>query len=146
MNQKTVVIFGVFDGIHEGHRAFIKGAREHGDRLVGIVARDSVVEKLKGKIPDNREADRIKMLLEVPEIDIVYLGDIEEGTYKMLREVHPSVVYLGYDQVELFEDLKHSIESGTLPDMELLVGEAHRPDEFHNSIIKNKDSSNSTII
>jgi FAD synthetase len=139
--MKTVAIFGVFDGIHEGHRAFIKGARAHGDRLVGIVARDSVVEKLKGRAPDNREADRIKMLLEVPEIDIVYLGDIEEGTYKMLREVHPSVVYLGYDQTDLYEDLKKSIKSGTLPEMELLVGEAHKPEEFHSSLIKKKKNT-----
>jgi FAD synthetase len=139
--MKTVAIFGVFDGVHEGHRAFIRGAREHGDQLVAIVARDSAVEKLKGKVPDNREADRIKMLLEVPEIDLVLLGDLEEGEYKTLKEVNPSVIYLGYDQTELQGDLKRSIESGKLSDMELLVGEAHKPEEFHNSIIKRKKNT-----
>ncbi len=138
MNQKTVAIFGVFDGIHAGHRAFIKGAREHGDQLVAIVARDNVVQSLKGKVPDNREADRIKMLLEVPEIDLVLLGDIEEGTYKTLKEVNPSVIYLGYDQQALHANITKAINNGVLSIVEIIIGEAHRGDTMHSSIIKAK--------
>ena len=138
MNNKTVVIFGVFDGVHEGHREFIRGARAHGDQLVAIVARDSVVESRKGILPEYRETERIKILLEVPEIDLVYLGDTEEGTYKMLKEVNPSIVYLGYDQEDLQKDLKEKITEGKLSDMEILMGEPYKPEEFHSSILKKK--------
>jgi cytidyltransferase-like protein len=138
MHNKTVAIFGVFDGVHEGHREFIKSAKEQGDQLVAIVARDTVVEKLKNKTPKNNEVLRIKALLEVPEIDRVYLGDVEEGTYKILREVHPDVVYLGYDQHVLNESLKKAIEEGLLPDLELLFGNAHKPEIMHSSILSKK--------
>jgi cytidyltransferase-like protein len=138
MHNKTVAIFGVFDGVHEGHREFITVAKKHGDQLVAIVARDAVVEKLKNKTPKNNEALRIKALLEVSEIDRVYLGDVEEGTYKILREVHPDVVYLGYDQQALHANIKKAIKEGLLPDLELLFGNAHKPEIMHSSILNRK--------
>ena len=66
INSRTVTIFGVFDGIHDGDLAFITEAKERGDKLVAVVARDEVVNKLKGKSPINNEASRIKSLLEIP--------------------------------------------------------------------------------
>jgi cytidyltransferase-like protein len=136
MDMKTVAIFGVFDGIHEGHREFIKQASEHGDRLVAIVARDESVLALKGKSPLSNEADRIKMLLEVPEIDLVLLGDAEVGTYKTLKEVNPDVVYLGYDQEALSANIKEAIEKGVLSNtIELISGTPHKPEQFHSSIL-----------
>lgn len=105
---RTVIIFGVFDGVHEGHLDFIHQAKKEGDQLVAIVARDEVVEKLKGKRPINDEAMRIKALLDVDDVDLVYLGDKNEGTYNIVKEVKPSIIYLGYDQTDLSEDLKKS--------------------------------------
>ena len=43
MINKTIAIFGVFDGIHDGHLFFIREAKKQGNRLVAIVARDEVV-------------------------------------------------------------------------------------------------------
>jgi cytidyltransferase-like protein len=134
-NNKTVVIFGVFDGIHEGHRDFITQASAHGDRLVAIVARDESVLRLKKKMPLHSEADRIKALLNVPGIDLVLLGDIEEGTYKALKEVSPAVVYLGYDQQGLFDNIKQAIKNGIVSDMELILGTPFKPEMFHSSIL-----------
>ncbi|MES2930936.1 MAG: adenylyltransferase/cytidyltransferase family protein [Patescibacteria group bacterium] len=135
MNTKTVAIFGVFDGIHEGHREFITQARAYGDRLVAIVARDSAVEKLKGKLPVYNEADRIEALLQVPEIDLVLLGDAEEGTYKALKEIDPGVIYLGYDQKSLFDSIRIAIGNGILSNIELIFGIPHKPEIFHSSIL-----------
>jgi len=141
MSHKIVTIFGVFDGIHKGHLEFIKEAKNVGDQLVAIVARDSIVEKIKGKIPENSEALRIKMLLEVPEIDLVYLGDLETGTYKILREVGPDVVYLGYDQNDLYDNLKKAMKDGILPKMELVFAKAYKPEIFKSSILNNKKNN-----
>jgi len=138
MNSRTVTIFGVFDGIHEGHLVFINDAKSKGDKLVAIVARDSVVEKLKGKAPTNSEAIRIKALLEVHDIDQVFLGDIEEGTYNVLKEIKPDVIYLGYDQQALFDNISEAIEKGVLPEIELVYGKPHKGDTLHSSIINNK--------
>jgi FAD synthetase len=135
MTPRTVTIFGVFDGIHEGHLEFIKQAREHGKRLVAIVARDSVVEKLKGKAPLNTEEFRIKMLLEVPEIDSVLLGDIEEGTYHALKEIKPDVIYLGYDQQVLGKNLEKAFKDEVLPKTEIIFGKAYKPEIYHSSLL-----------
>ncbi len=135
MTAKTVLIFGVFDGIHEGHRSFINEARTQGDRLVAVVARDAVVKKLKGKLPKNNESERIKSLIEVPDIDLVYLGDPDQGTYNIVKEIKPDVIYLGYDQQTLFDSISSAMSKGTLPDMELVYGKPHKPEVFKSSLI-----------
>ena len=138
MNPTTVIIFGVFDGIHEGHRVFISDAKKEGERLVGIVARDSVVVALKERSPVNNEVMRIKQLLEVPEMDSVFLGDLEQGTYNIIKEIKPDVIFLGYDQKELGDDLSTAIEKGLLPKIEIKFGPPHKPEIFKSSIINKK--------
>jgi FAD synthetase len=139
MTSKTVTIFGVFDGIHEGHWVFIEEAKKQGDRLVGIVARDSVVTDLKGKAPVHDEVSRIKNLLQIPEIDLVYLGDLEQGTYNIIKEIRPDVIYLGYDQKDLFTDLNSAMEKGILSKIDIVFGEPHKPEEFKSSILNKKN-------
>jgi len=135
MPAKTVTIFGVFDGIHEGHIEFIKEAKALGEKLVAIVARDSEVEKLKGKLPLHNEVSRINALLKVEDIDQVFLGDVEQGTYKIIQEVKPDVIFLGYDQQSLFDNITKAIEKGILPEIELVYGQPHKPEIFKSSII-----------
>ena len=142
MSNTTVVIFGVFDGVHPGHEEFIKQARMHGDRLVAIVARDQNVYELKGKLPQSNEALRIKNLSEISEIDIVYLGDLQQGTYNIVKEIKPDIVYLGYDQEHLYESLTTAIEKGTLPQMKLIFGKPYKTEEFKSSIINQKEVEN----
>lgn len=135
MNSKTIVIFGVFDGIHEGHREFIHQARVFGDQLVAIIARDDVIGKLKGKLPVHNEADRIAALLEVPEIDRVLLGDPDEGTYNTLKEINPSVIFLGYDQEALLASLTKAMKKGIIRKVDIKRGNPHKPDTMHSSIL-----------
>lgn len=135
MINKTVAIFGVFDGIHEGHTSFIREAKKQGNHLVAIVARDEIVKKLKNKLPKLTEVERINNLLEVEEVDLVLLGDPEIETYNTLREVSPQVVYLGYDQKELLNNINKVMKKGNLPKMEIIIGQPHQPDIFHTSIL-----------
>ena len=141
MNPQTVLIFGVFDGIHDGHRAFIGDAKKQGERLIAVVARDDVVNTLKGKMPLHNEADRIKSLLEVSDIDSVFLGDIEEGTYNIVKEIKPNIIYLGYDQESLFDNITNAMSDGILPEIEIVYGKAHQPEIFHSSIINKSNES-----
>ena len=138
MNLNKILIFGVFDGIHEGHLSFIKEAKALGDQLVAVVARDDIVEELKGRLPKHNEVERVKMLLEVHDVDLVFLGDPKTGTYNVLKEVKPNVVFLGYDQMALYENLMQSIKNGNLPEMEVIHGNPYKEDIFHSSIINKK--------
>jgi cytidyltransferase-like protein len=136
MNSRTVTIFGVFDGIHSGHRAFISDAKREGDRLVAIVARDEAVEKLKGKLPLQNEAKRIQALLEIPEIDLVFLGDPEEGTYNIIKEIKPDIIYFGYDQQALFDSISKAMTKNILPkNIKLIFGKPHKGSTHHSSIL-----------
>lgn len=135
MLNKTVVIFGVFDGIHEGHLYFIKEAKEQGNRLVVIVARDEVAKELKGRIPKHNEVERINALLEVSDVDLVLLGDREMETYNTLKEVSPGIVFLGYDQKALFDSINKMMKTGYLPKIEVIQGEPYKPEIFHSSIL-----------
>ena len=135
MINKTVVIFGVFDGIHEGHLSFINDAKKQGDHLVAIVARDDMIKELKGKLPKYNEVERINELLKIEEIDLVLLGDAKISTYNILKEVKPDIIFLGYDQKSLYENLKQTIKNGNLPEMEIIYGEPYKPEIFHSSIL-----------
>lgn len=135
MTNKTVAIFGVFDGVHEGHLHFIKEAKNEGNHLVAIVARDEVVEKLKGKLPVDNEVCRVNELLKVSDIDMVMLGDPQIETYNILREVKPNVIFLGYDQSGLFESLNKFTKNGILPDIKIIQGSPYKPEIFHSSIL-----------
>lgn len=135
MALKTVVIFGVFDGIHNGHNAFINEAKKQGDRLVAIIARDKVVEKLKNKTPKYDELERLDLILNIENVDFAFLGDQEQGVYKVLKEINPDIVFLGYDQKDLYNDLRIKIKKGILPEIELIQGSPHQPDLFHSSIL-----------
>jgi FAD synthetase len=135
MLNRTVVIFGVFDGIHEGHLYLIKEAKKQGNRLVAIVARDEIVKELKGRVPKNNEVERINELLKVGDIDLVLLGDPQMETYNTLKEVSPSVVFLGYDQKALFDSINKMMKKGSLPKMEVIQGEPYKPEIFHSSIM-----------
>ena len=58
-----VMVFGTFDGLHEGHKNFFKQARKYGDYLLVVVGRDKNVEKMKGHLPQRNENERMK---EIP--------------------------------------------------------------------------------
>ncbi len=140
MNQKKILIFGVFDGVHDGHLYFINQAKKQGDQLVAVVARDLIVEKIKGKIPNNNEVERINNLLKIPEIDLVLLGDLETGTYNVLKEVDPDVIFLGYDQNKLKEDINKKIQNGYLKKSIILQCDDYKGSELHSSILNNKSA------
>lgn len=135
--MKTVVIFGVFDGVHEGHRKFIGQAKEQGAKLVAIVARDESVKRIKNKIPIHNEKDRLNTVSKIKEINLAILGDSEQGIYNILKEINPDIIFLGYDQIDLYNDLIEKIEKGFLPQIELIIGEAYQPEKFHSSILNN---------
>ena len=58
--MKKVIVFGTFDVVHQGHIHMLKEAREYGDFLIVVVARDDIVCEIKGKKPTNNEDKRFE--------------------------------------------------------------------------------------
>ena len=104
--KKKVVVFGIFDSIHDGHRSFFRQAREYGDQLVVIVGRDSASLRLKEKKTKNPEETRRDLVAKEELVTQAVLGDEEQSSYKVLEELNPDAICLGYDQSNLELDLK----------------------------------------
>jgi FAD synthetase len=96
-----VLATGTFDILHPGHILFLSKARELGDELFVIVARESMVRhKPKPVIP---EEQRLKMVNALKVVDNAVLGS-EKNMFEPVMEIRPDIIALGYDQT--FDILK----------------------------------------
>jgi FAD synthetase len=94
---KKVLVFGTFDIFHKGHESFLHQAGKLGNFLVVVVARDKTVQKIKGKLPKNREKVRLEKIRASRLADRVILGNLGDK-YKVIKKVQPDIICLGYDQ------------------------------------------------
>jgi FAD synthetase len=104
--MKKVVAFGTFDGLHEGHLAFLKQARRCGDHLTVVVARDHIVNQLKGRAPKIEFSCRCELLRREADVDEVVGSDLQLGTWGILEKLEPDVIAVGYDQILLKKGLE----------------------------------------
>lgn len=135
MNKKLVMIFGVFDGLHDGHVSFLKQARELGDHLIVVVARDESVMRLKKHAPQFILSDRMEALLEMELAHHVVEGDDTEGGWEIVLKHRPKIIALGYDQNKMAEHLARAVSSFPF-ECDIVMLKPHRPEELHSSILK----------
>lgn len=102
--KKIVMVFGTFDGLHPGHEDYFRQAKEHGDELIVVVARDTTVVDVKGNLPARNQDDRLAAVSEHPLVDDARLG-YQEDKYRVIEEVNPDIICLGYDQEAFTENL-----------------------------------------
>lgn len=131
--MKKVLVFGVFDGVHDGHRDLFRQARLHGDYLIAAAAPDNVVQQLKHRLPKLPLLERLKNLAAEADINEAIAGDELLGSYNVIRSRVPDVIALGYDQNELREDLESRKDEFDF-EFEIVMLEPHRSDELHSSI------------
>ena len=135
--MKNVLVFGVFDGVHEGHRFFLRQARACGDYLIVAVARDEAAEKLKGRRPLKDIGQRTRDLEQTGLVQEVVEGDMDLGSWGVIGKVKPDVIGLGYDQVGLKDALERYIREKGLG-IEVRVMKAYKPKEMHSSLLNNQ--------
>jgi len=97
----VVLAGGVFDVIHVGHLAMLQEAKTLGDLLIVVVARDSTVEKLKGKKPVFPEEPRRFLVECLKPVDKAVLGYEGIVVEQVIRDVAPDIVAVGYDQEDV---------------------------------------------
>ena len=96
--MKTVLCFGSFDPLHEGHHNFFEQAVALGDRLLVVVARDAAIQGQKGYQSHQSEDERLQAVQAAPAITEARLGDTDPSSYRLLTELDFDVLALGYDQ------------------------------------------------
>lgn len=125
--MSKVMVFGTFDILHQGHLDFFRQARQYGDELLVVVARNINVYRNKGRYPKNDEKVRLAKLVESGAVDVARLGYLEEP-FKIIYEERPDVICLGYDQ--------HSYDKGlaeTFPDIKIMRLKAFKPEIYKSS-------------
>ncbi|MCF7860774.1 AAA family ATPase [Candidatus Woesearchaeota archaeon] len=134
------MVFGTFDHLHKGHIYLFKKASQGADQLIVIVARDTNVEKIKGKLPDNSEIVRLRNIRKAGIAHIVMLGDKKDKLAPIIR-INPDTIYLGYDQTIKIKELRALLaKHGLAP--EILRIRPYKEKIFKSSIIK----KNSTVL
>ena len=135
IEQRKVMVFGVFDLLHAGHHHFLKEASNFG-HLIIVVTRDCIIEKLKKSIPLENEIIRLNKLKENFDGALVVLGDTILSDYSIIKHYKPDIICLGYDQQKLGDDIESQIKKGNLPNLTLAYLEPYHPTEYHTSIIR----------
>ena len=108
--RKRVMVAGVFDIIHPGHIFLISKAAELGDVVV-VVARDSTVERLKGRKPVIPEEQRLEVVKSLKGVKEAILGNEGEDMLKIVEELKPDIILLGPNQNFDEERLKRDLEN-----------------------------------
>jgi FAD synthetase len=106
--KRVVACGGVYDILHPGHAFVLDRAKDFGDLLVVIIARDSTVESRK-RIPIVPEIQRLEMVSQLKPVDIAVLG--KEGSFlDIIEEIRPDVIVLGPDQHHDGDKIKEELK------------------------------------
>jgi cytidyltransferase-like protein len=135
--MKKVLIFGAFDGVHDGHRDLFRQAKLHGDYLIVAVAADNIIQELKHRLPKLALEERIARVSVEPGVDEAVAGDELLGSYNVVKSHAPDIIALGYDQKELREDLEARKDEFGF-DVEIVMLEPYQADRFHSSLLSDK--------
>ena len=129
--------FGTFDIFHEGHKNLLGQAREYGDYLIVVIARDKTVEKVKERLPQNNENIRRQVVIESNLADEVILGSLE-NKYEAIEKYKPDVICLGYDQEAFTENLREKLEKFDLNKTKIIRLKSYHPEKYKSSRLRNK--------
>ncbi len=101
-----ILAAGCFDLLHYGHLRYLEEAKKLGGKraeLIVVVARDSTILKRKGRLPVMKEEHRRILVEALKPVDSAILGGADMDTARVIRDVKPDIIALGYDQEDLAE-------------------------------------------
>jgi FAD synthetase len=139
--RKIVLASGVFDLLHLGHVKFLEEAKKTGGRnaeLIVIVARDSTVEKRKGKKPIMPENQRRALVESLKVVDEAILGYEQFDIGKVIDKIKPDVIVFGYDQNSMEKTVKNCIKVKGLKVKIVKIGRFEEDELDSSSKIKQK--------
>jgi len=132
--MKRVLVFGTFDRLHPGHINFFEQAKALGDYLIAVVARDTTVNKVKGRFPKRSELLRLKAVKQCKTVNEAALGNFGDP-YAIIKKINPDIIALGYDQNSFTADLPDYIKKENL-NIEIVRLRAYCPKTCKSSLMK----------
>lgn len=111
-SRLKIMVFGTFDGLHDGHINFFKQAKNFTKNsfLIVSIARDKNVIKIKGKKPRLSENKRLILVKKNKFVDRAVLAGKVRYLPHILKE-KPDIIALGYDQKAYVQELKKDLKN-----------------------------------
>ncbi|MEM3725821.1 MAG: adenylyltransferase/cytidyltransferase family protein [Candidatus Bathyarchaeia archaeon] len=139
--RKIVLASGVFDLLHLGHVRFLEEAKKAGGKdaeLIVIVARDSTVEKRKGKKPIMPENQRRALVESLKVVDEAILGYESFDIGGVIEKIKPDIIAVGYDQDGMEKTVKKYLDEHGLKIKVVRIGKFSEDELDSSSKIKQK--------
>jgi FAD synthetase len=109
MASKRVLAAGKFDILHLGHIAYLEQARELAGpdgELIVVIALDNTIERERGAPPVFPAEQRRRIVGSLIMVDKAVLGYDTDDHTKIVTDLKPDVIALGYDQRTNIEALE----------------------------------------
>lgn len=133
--MKKVMCFGTFDLLHLGHLNYFQQAKEHGDHLIVVIARDETKKK-QGKEVLFTEEERLKVVRNLGIVDEAVLGHLGNHL-KIIQEKNPDIICLGYDHNIGELELREKLSLLNLhPEIRRM--KPYNPDKYKSTLLKQK--------
>ncbi len=128
MDMTRVLANGTFDIIHPGHIRYIEHAKALGDELIVIIANNAEKKTVM-------DADVRRLIIEaLASVDRAILGH-EKDKLKIVEDMKPDIIALGYDQNINEENLKKQLsDRGLYPKIIRLSHYSYDTEETRNMI------------
>lgn len=134
--RKTILTFGAFDPLHEGHRDFFKQARALGDTLIVVVARDGSIRAHKGREPHQNEQERLALVAADPNVSEALLGNSQADRYAILSQLTFDVIALGYDQLPGDEKVREELDKRGKQTVEVVRLKPYFPETYKSTLLR----------
>lgn len=135
--MRKVMVFGAFDILHKGHLFYFSKAKEFGDHLVVVIARDETIRKVKSRNSYNSENDRLEEVQKCEIVNKAILGNIEDK-YQVIIDEKPDILVFGYDQQSFNIGIKEELSKRGITNIEIkTIKESFEPEKYKSSIIYN---------
>jgi FAD synthetase len=141
LKRRVVLASGVFDLLHLGHVKFLEEAKKAGGRnaeLLVIVARDSTVQRMKGRKPIMPEDQRRALVESLRVVDEAVLGLEDFDIGDVIERVKPDVIALGYDQRDMEAGVRKYVNKHGLDVEVVRLGKFEKDELSSSSKIREK--------
>jgi len=110
--MNTIVCFGAFDGLDEGHKAYLNEARSLGESLLVVLESDRSVLARNGQLPGNGEQLRRERLEAARAADEICISE-RENLLDLLREMRPNIIFLPFYETALARQLEEALSDAS---------------------------------
>mgnify|MGYP001597602611 CR=1 FL=1 len=126
--------FGTFDRLHPGHISYFCQAKELGEEVVVVVARDATVLDVKGQLPSMNEQDRLQAVAAHEIVTSAHLGNPYDS-FQIIDDLKPDILLLGYDQRAFTESLKERLAERGIH-VHIMRAKPYRSDVYKSSLLR----------